>query len=173
MTTRNLDINSQSSRSTREIALWLAIACILVAGVGFSWSPTPFAQALAVIFIACALVHAGVFYGPREALVLFILCTAITFAMENIGAATGFPFGNYHFVADAGLPRVGTIPIVVGPLWFGAGYFSWVVASILLDCSDRRLDRPLEFIALRIIAAFVMTQWDLVMDRSESTIGKA
>ena len=173
MTTKNLNIDSRSSRSRREIALWLAIACILVAGVGFSWSPTPFAQALAVIFVACALVHAGVFYGPREALVLFILCIAITFAMENIGAATGFPFGNYHFVADAGLPRVGTIPIIVGPLWFGAGYFSWVVASILLDGSDRRLDRPLEFIALPVIAAFVMTQWDLVMDRSVSTIGKA
>jgi len=173
MTTKNLNIDSRSSRSRREIALWLAIACILVAGVGFSWSPTPFAQALAVIFVACALAHAGVFYGPREALVLFILCIAITFAMENIGAATGFPFGNYHFVADAGLPRVGTIPIIVGPLWFGAGYFSWVVASILLDGSDRRLDRPLEFIALPVIAAFVMTQWDLVMDRSVSTIGKA
>ena len=173
MTTKNLNIDSQSSRSRREIALWLAIAWILIAGVGFSWSPTPFAQALAVIFIACALVHAGVFYGPREALVLFILCIAITFAMENIGAATGFPFGNYHFVADAGLPRVGTIPIIVGPLWFGAGYFSWVVASILLDGSDRRLDRPFEFIALPVIAAFVMTQWDLVMDRSASTIGKA
>jgi len=51
-------------------------------------------------------------------------------------------------------------------------YFSWVVASILLDGADRRLDRPLDFIALPVVAAFVMTQWDLVMDRSESTIAK-
>src|SRR6516225_4709795 len=164
MTTRNLDINSQSSRSTREIALWLAIACILAAGVGYSWSPTPFAQALAAIFIACALVHAGVFYGPKQVLVLFIICIVITFSMENLGAATGFPFGNYHFVVDAGLPRIGIIPIIVGPLWFGAGYFSWVVASILLDGADRRLGRTFDFIALPVIAAFVMTQWDLVMD---------
>jgi putative membrane protein len=118
-------------------------------------------------------VHAGFFYGSRSALVLFIICIVIAFTVENIGVATGFPFGHYHFAIDAGLPRVGSIPIIVGPLWFGAGYFSWVVASILLDGADRRLDRPVEFVALPVVAAFVMTQWDLVMDRSESTIAKA
>jgi len=172
MTTENIRSDGRSARSRREISLWLGLACVLLAGIGFSWSPTPFAHALAVIFIACAVVHAGFSYGPRPALVLFIICVAITFAMENIGVATGFPFGNYHFAVDAGLPRIGRIPIIVGPLWFGAGYFSWVVASILLDGGDRRLDRPRDVIALPVVAAFVMTQWDLVMDRSESTIAK-
>jgi len=172
MTTENIRSDGRAARSRREISLWLGLACVLLAGIGFSWSPTPFAHALAVIFIACAVVHAGFSYGPRPALVLFIICVAITFAMENIGVATGFPFGNYHFAVDAGLPRIGRIPIIVGPLWFGAGYFSWVVASILLDGGDRRLDRPRDVIALPVVAAFVMTQWDLVMDRSESTIAK-
>jgi uncharacterized membrane protein len=165
-------IVGHSSRSSREIALWLAIACVVVTGIGFSWNPTPFTQALAAIFIACALVHAGFFYGLRPALVLFFICIAITFAVENIGAATGFPFGHYHFDVDLGLPRLGSIPVIVGPLWFGAGYFSWIVASILLDDADRRLDRPLNVIALPFVAAFVMTQWDLVMDPPESTIAK-
>jgi len=172
MTMENMKIDGRWSHSMREVALWLAIACVLLAAIGFSWNPTPFAHALAAIFIACALVHAGFFYGSRPALVLFIICVAITFTMENIGAVTGFPFGHYHFAIDAGLPRIGSIPIIVGPLWFGAGYFSWVVASILLDGADRRLDRPLDFIALPVVAAFVMTQWDLVMDPPESTIAK-
>lgn len=172
MTTENVKIDGRWSHSAREAALWLAIACILVAAIGFSWNPTPFAHVLAAIFITCAIVHAGFFYGSRPALVLFIICTVITFVIENIGVATGFPFGHYHFAIDAGLPRIGSIPIIVGPLWFGAGYFSWVVASILLDGADRRLDRPLNVIALPIVAAFVMTQWDVVMDRSESTIAK-
>lgn len=43
----------------QETALWLSIAGILSAAIGFSWSPTPLAQALAAIFIACALVHAA------------------------------------------------------------------------------------------------------------------
>lgn len=172
MTMENMKIDGRWSHSIREAALWLAIACVLLAAIGFSWNPTPFAHALAAIFIACALVHAGFFYGSRPALVLFTISIAITFTMENIGVATGFPFGHYHFAIDAGLPRIGSIPIIVGPLWFGAGYFSWVVASILLDGADRRLDRPLNFIALPVVAAFVMTQWDLAMDRSESTIAK-
>ena len=92
--------------------------------------------------------------------------------MKNIGVATGFPFGHYHFAVDIGLPRIGSIPIVVGPLWFGAGYFAWVVAAILLGGADRRLDRPLDFVALPVVAAFVMTQWDLVMDRSQSTVAQ-
>jgi len=172
MTTENIKIDGRSSRLARETTLWLAIACVLLAAIGFSWNPTPLAHALAAIFIACAVVHAGFFYGLRPALVLFIICMAITFTMENIGVATGFPFGHYHFAIDAAFPHIGSIPIIVGPLWFGAGYFSWVVASILLDGADRRLDRPSDLVALPVVAAFVMTQWDLVMDRSESTIAK-
>jgi uncharacterized membrane protein len=139
---------------------------------GFRGIRTPFAQALAAIFIGSALAHAAVLYGFRPTLVLFCICSAITFVIENVGVATGFPFGHYHFEVDPDLPHVGSIPIIVGPLWFGAGYFSRVVASILLDGADRRLDRPFNLIALPVVAAFVMTQWDLVMDPSESTIAK-
>jgi uncharacterized membrane protein len=167
-----MEVGRRPFRATREALLWLAIAGILVAGIGLSWKPTPSAHALAAIFVACAVVHAAVLYGARSAIVLFGMCVAITFAMENVGVATGFPFGRYHFAIDAGLPRIGSIPIIVGPLWFGAGYFSWVVAAILLGGADRRLDRPLDVIALPAIAAFVMTQWDLVMDRSESTVAR-
>ncbi len=166
------NIGGSRPRAIPEIVLWLATAGILVAAIGFSWNPTPFAQTLVVIFIGCAFAHAAMTYGPRRALALFVICIVITFAMENIGASTGFPFGSYHFEVDAGLPSVGRIPIIVGPLWFGAGYFSWAVASILLDGADRLLDRPFNVVALPIVAAFVMTQWDLVMDAPNSTIAK-
>jgi uncharacterized membrane protein len=92
--------------------------------------------------------------------------------MENLGTATGFPFGAYHFEVGANLLHVGLIPIIVGPLWFGAGYFSWTVASVLLDGADRQLDRSFNLVALPIVAAFVMTQWDLVMDAPNATISK-
>ena len=173
MTAETPNVGGDSYRLPREIALWLAIACILAAAIGYSWDPTPFAQALAAIFIGSALLHGAFLYGVRAALVLFVMSVTITFAVENVGAATGFPFGRYHFEVGGDLPHVGSIPIIVGPLWFGAGYFSWVVASILLDDADRRLDRPLNAVALPIVAAFVMTQWDLVMDPPESTIAKA
>src|SRR5262249_5691935 len=96
MTTENMKIYGRWPHSAREATLWLAIVSILVAAIGFSWNPTPFAHALAAIFIACAIVHAGCFYGSRPAFVLFVICTAITFAIANIGVASGFPFGHYH-----------------------------------------------------------------------------
>jgi putative membrane protein len=165
-------LHDAPSRRGQQLVLWLVITAIIVPAIAFSWNPTPLAQGLAAVFIASALVHASAFYRPRQALMPLAICLAITFAMENLGTATGFPFGHYHFEVDAGLPHIGLIPIIVGPLWFGAGYFSWVVATILLDGADRALDRRFNLIALPIVAAFVMTQWDLVMDAPNSTIAK-
>jgi uncharacterized membrane protein len=147
-----------------EAAGWIALAIYLALVVGFAWNPTPFAQGLAALGVAIACTHAALFYGWRNALVLLAICLATTFTMENIGAATGFPFGHYHFEVGSNLIHVGAIPIIVGPLWFGMGYISWIVAGTLLGSTDRRLSGKIELVALPVVAAFVMTQWDVVMD---------
>ena len=46
MTTENIKIDGRSSRLARETTLWLAIACVPLAAIGFSWNPTPLAHAL-------------------------------------------------------------------------------------------------------------------------------
>jgi uncharacterized membrane protein len=168
-----LAIEAKRSRSPLEIGSWIGLAVYLALVIGFAWEPTPVAQALAGIGIAIAFVHASWLYGWRDATVLAIICLGVTFTMENIGDATGFPFGRYHFAVGANLPHVGTIPIIVGPLWFGMGYFSWIVAGTLLGGAETRLNRKCEIVALPIVAALVMTQWDLVMDPPLSTISKA
>ena len=152
---------------------WIVLAVYLVLVVGFAWNPTPLAQGLATLGIAIALAHAALFYGWKDALVLLAICLVTTFTMENIGAATGFPFGHYHFEVGSNLIHVGAIPIIVGPLWFGMGYLSWIVAGTLLGNTDGRLNGKIELVALPVVAAFVMTQWDVVMDPSLSTISKA
>jgi putative membrane protein len=123
--------------------------------------------------IVGACVHASMTYGFRHMLALLSICVGTTFAIGNLGVATGFPFGHYHFEVGADLPHIGSIPVIVGPLWFGMGYFSWRLASILLDGADRRLDRNFNLIALPIVAAFVATQWDMAMEPGAATIGKA
>jgi uncharacterized membrane protein len=165
--------SGERSFSSLEAAGWIAFAVYLILVVGFTWNPTPFAQALAALGIVIALSHAALFYGWKDALILLALCLVITFAMENIGAATGFPFGHYHFEVGSDLIHVGAIPIIVGPLWFGMGYLSWIVAGTLLGGTHRHLRGKIELIALPIVAAFVMTQWDVVMDPPEATISKA
>jgi uncharacterized membrane protein len=162
----------RGSFSPLGTALGIVIAVYLVLVVGFAWNPTPLAQALAAIGILAALIHASLFYGWKDALALFSICVVVSFAAENVGAATGFPFGHYHFEVGSGLPHVGVIPIIVGPLWFGIGYFSWIVAGTLLGSAAPR-NRKIQLGALPIVAAFVMTQWDVVMDPPASTISKA
>jgi putative membrane protein len=164
---------SKIERSSIEIASWIGLAAYLALVIGFAWEPTPLAQALAGIGIAIAFVHAARVYGLKDAAVLAVICLGVTFTMENIGDATGFPFGRYHFAVGANLPHVGTIPIIVGPLWFGMGYFSWIVAGTLLGGAETRLNRKFEIVARPIVAALVMTQWDVVMDPPLSTISKA
>jgi hypothetical protein len=88
MTAESTNVGGYSYRLSREIALWLAIACILAAAIGYSWDPTPFAQALAAIFIGSALLHGAFLYDVRAVLVLFVISVTITFAVENVGAAT-------------------------------------------------------------------------------------
>jgi putative membrane protein len=154
-------------------AFWIVLAVYLALVVGFAWNPTPLAQGLAAVGIVAACVHAVLSYGWKDALALLAICVVITFAIENIGVATGLPFGHYHFEVGSDLPHVGAVPIIVGPLWFGMGYFSWVVATTLLGGAQARLNRNAEFFALPIVSAFVMTQWDLVIDPPNATISKA
>ena len=155
-----------------EAALWAMLAIYLALVIGFAWNRTPLAEVLAAIGIFAACVHAVLTYGWRDALVLAAICVLITFTMENIGVTTGWPFGHYHFEIEPNLPHVGAIPPIVGPLWFGMGYFSWVLAETLLGGTQARLSRRSRLVVLPIVAAFVMTQWDVVMDPPESTISK-
>lgn len=97
----------------------------------------------------------------------------MSFATENFGVATGLLFGRYHFEVGAALPRVGEVSAIVGGVWFGMGYFAWIVASTILDRADRRLKEDGNIVLLPIVAAFVMTQWDYVMDAPSATISKA
>jgi uncharacterized membrane protein len=165
--------STKRTAKVRTTILWLLIAGYLLAVICFTWNPTPIAQALAAMGIVGACLHASMTYGFRHMLALFSICVVTTFAIENLGVATGFPFGHYHFEVGADLPHIGSIPVIVGPLWFGMGYFSWRLASILLDGADRHLDRNFNLIALPIVAAVVATQWDMVMEPAAATIGKA
>ena len=157
----------------REGVLWALIVVYLALVVCYAWNPTPFAQILAAIGIASALVHGTCTYGWKNTLAFFAICLVVAFALENFGSLTGALFGRYHFEVGAQLPHVGVIPVIVGPLWFGMGYFAWIVAGTLLGGADRNLNRQLNVIVLPIVAAFVMTQWDFVMDAPASTISKA
>jgi len=156
-----------------EIVAWAALIIFTVFVIGFAWNPTPFAQFLAACGIAIASAHAVLVLGWKDTAGFVLIVLVVTFSLENIGVATGVPFGSYHFEVGATLPHIGLIPIVVGPLWFGMGYFSWIVAETLLLEPDVQFRTKFQIVSLPLVAAFVMTQWDAVMDPPEATISKA
>ena len=160
-------------RAIASIATWAGFAILLLLNVMLAGGVGATAQCLAAISILVMTVHAVIALGWAEAAIFAATCLAITFAMENLGATTGFPFGRYAFLVGAGLPYIGVIPIIVGPLYFGMGYASWVIANLLVSSQVQRPHTRYALFAVPLIAAFVMTQWDVVMDPSGSTLGKA
>jgi uncharacterized membrane protein len=100
----------------RESAGWVLIVIYLALVVRYAWNPTPFAQILAAIGILSALAHGTCMVGWKNTLAFFTICLVVAFTLENFGSLTGLLFGHYHFEVGAELPRVGVIPIIVGPL---------------------------------------------------------
>jgi uncharacterized membrane protein len=160
-------------RTIANVAAWTGLTILLGLIVMLGEGTGMAAQGLAALSILLLTVHAVLALGWTEAAIFAAICLTITFAVENLGATTGFPFGRYAFLVDAGLPRVGAIPIIVGPLYFGMGYASWVIANLLVGPRVERPQHRYALVAVPLMAAFVMTQWDVVMDPSGSTLGKA
>jgi putative membrane protein len=88
--------------------------------------------------------------------------------MENLSILTGFPFGHYQYTANLGL-KLFLVPLLIGPAYFGTGYVAWTLANVLLDEADRRQDIT-SIVGLPVIAAFVMTSWDVCFDPTMSTV---
>ncbi len=154
-----------------EILAWVSFAALLVAVVCCAgWAETATAQLLATVSMLVVVGHAVRALGWRDAFTFAATCLVVTFTVENIGQATGFPFGHYRFLVGADLPHVGTIPIIVGPLYFGLGYPAWVIAWLLLTGDPPRRPSGREIFTLPIVAALVETAWDVATDPTNSTL---
>jgi putative membrane protein len=151
---------------------WPLVGAAAAADVAFAGQTGPVSQMVAAAGIAVGVGLAFWVHGWKGCVLLVAACLVVTFSVENLGVATGFPFGRYHFEVERNW-RIGAVPVIVGPLYFAMGYVAWTLAGVLLDDADLRLDRASNVIALPIVAAFVMTQWDLAMDPPASSLERA
>jgi uncharacterized membrane protein len=159
-------------RLTR-VSLAVSFSALFFAIVWIAGRATPLAQFLAGASIIIVFAHASAALGWSEALSFLTICLAVTFTVENFGVLTGFPFGHYTFLVEPNIPHIGVIPPIVGLLYFGMGYPSWVIANLLLGQSVQRPSTRLQLFAVPTISAFVMVQWDVVKDPSGSTLARA
>ncbi len=98
----------------------------------------------------------------------FVLTCVISWCYESLSIATGFPFGHYHYTDKLG-PKLGTVPLLIMPAYFGVCYISWLIARLLLGNNPAQ-GRKSGLLAMVLTASFVMVMWDVSMDPARATI---
>lgn len=161
----------QSRAAVFVIRGLVAIAAILAVALPFLGVSAT--VPVMITFIPFALLHGSRRYGRRILGFYFVETLVVTFGFENLSIATGFPFGHYHYTGGF---RIGEVPVIVGVLYCGLGYVSWLVASALLDVADLRVGngpevaRRINLVALPMVAAALMTLFDVGSDSVASTM---
>ena len=115
-----------------------------------------------------ALVHGARRYGWSGSIAFCVIALVIANIYENLSITTGFPFGFYTHGPSLG-PRLFKVPLVIGPIYSGAGYLAWVLANMILGEPSRGDDR-FWTIAMPIVAAFIVVGFDICIDPIGATI---
>lgn len=160
----------------RNRVLW---ATTVLFGVFSFLKATPLASGLVALIPAISIVVPTLFafiHGSRRLgwptmLTFFSIAFAVSWCMESLSIATGFPFGHYHYTERLG-PKLGTVPLLIMPAYFAMCYVSWNLAHIVLNKFDHHADVVQRW-AVPLIAAFIMVMWDLSMDPSRATMSQA
>lgn len=160
---------------TRNQILW---AITILFGMFAFLKATPLAPSLMSAIPAVSIIVPSVFaflHGSRRLgwttmLIFFGIAFVVSWCLESMSIATGFPFGHYHYTEKLG-PKLGTVPLLIMPAYFAMCYVSWNLAHIVLNKFDHRAD-ALQRFAVPVIAAFVMVMWDLSMDPSRATMAQ-
>ncbi|MEU9291333.1 carotenoid biosynthesis protein [Streptomyces sp. NPDC048275] len=154
--------------------LWLLAAIAAVVGLTVPLTGTHVTVPVLLLSVPFALIHGVRRYGWRTLLFFLIVTLVVSNFFENLSVATGFPFGEYHYT---GSPQLIHVPLEIGPIYFGLGYICWQVANTLLDEADSRLSGSsgslagrVEVVALPMVAAALMTMFDLGVDSIAATV---
>ncbi|HKD09145.1 MAG TPA: carotenoid biosynthesis protein [Bryobacteraceae bacterium] len=150
----------------RSCALWGMLLLYVVARICQLYAdqlPTLLIVILHVIPPAAfAIVHGSALYGSRGMSMFAVFCLGFGTLAESLSLRIGFPFGRYHFTDVMG-PKLFQLPVLLALAYLGIGYVAWALALLILGY-DRKPIRGMRAFALPILAALVMTSWDLSMD---------
>ena len=149
-------------------AAWAGLSACCAAIVLFAGESDWRGQAVAGMGVIVAAVVGWVGLGLRSLALFLGIALTTSLIIENIGVATGLPFGSYHFATDRFTLWIGRVPLLVGMLYFGVGLIAWFLAGAFFD----KAGGASLVLAKPPVAALLMVLWDLTMDPSFSTVGK-
>ena len=118
-----------------------------------------------------ALLHGSRVYGVRGIARFIALRLGVATVAESLSLRTGFPYGHYYFTGVMG-PKLFGLPFLLVMAYLGIGYASWTIATRILNTTNSPIHGA-HLITLPLLAAFVMTAWDLSMDADWSTLDHA
>jgi uncharacterized membrane protein len=121
-----------------------------------------------VVFVLFALIHCLALEGPRRTAMFFAVSAIVSYALEETGVRTGLIYGTYHYSELLGA-KLGHVPVIIPLAWFMMIYPSWMVAKAMLRGINQRALSGLT--AQAIVAAWVITGWDMVMDPGMALAG--
>jgi len=107
-------------------------------------------------------------YRLRGILVFAAIGVVVGNISENLGVATGFPFGRYYFVELMG-PKLFHVPVLLGLAYIGMAYVSWTLGRLIVGNSPRSAAGA-RVLAVPLAASFIMVAWDLAQDPVWATV---
>lgn len=161
---------TDNKASSRLRVYWALLAIYVLVSIPlFLTIPDKQIVALMITALIISFAHGSQRYGLKSMLIFFLLVNFVGFFFENLSVSTGFPFGNYYYTNALSMPMIWQVPLDVALLYFAMGYISWTIANTLLDRADEKISDRYYVFALPIVAAFLMTSWDVVFDPTWST----
>jgi uncharacterized membrane protein len=152
--------NRPATASEQPTRTLVPAATLALLGVGLQVvNPLLSGDALLAVTIGSVLAlaaaagsHAWSVRGARWAAAMVLTVTGVSFGVEALGVATGFPFGSYAYADTLGPSLLG-VPLLVPLAWLMLSYPAFLAGQALLG---RR--------AGWVAAAWTMAAWDLFLD---------
>ena len=131
-------------------------------------------QTLVPIFALFSLLHAVFMLGWRRAAAFFGVSAVLSLGSELAGVRSGIIFGPYFYTDALGAKFLGDVPYVIPLAWFMMIYPAYVVANLALDGQPTGQGGGIGRLGFRsLVAALVMTAWDLTLDPYMVDVPKA
>lgn len=148
---------------------WLLVSAWLALGLAKVLFPAlaPVAGSAGVLLLPFLLIHGSLSYGWKGIGAFFLIGSTAGLVLEASSIAFGFPFGFYQHHAPG--PRMLEVPIVTIFAYAMLGMPAWAIARLIVR-ADPRQSQGADLWTTPIVAAFIMTGFDLAFDPIGHTV---
>ena len=136
---------------------WFPLGLLMLAQIAYPVAPgdvrTVLIGLIVLLGFASSVGHAFGTRGWRAGVALIAITAGGGLAVEAVGVATGFPFGDYEYGALLGPTLLG-VPLLIPLAWTWMAWPAWIAAGHLVRQPLARL----------VVAGVGLAAWDLFLD---------